>query len=70
MSNFTNGGSDTLGEGRERGSDTKESYTKGTAAQQYDSTAKPGNATGRAIHESIVKNGKPVPNDPRSIVTT
>jgi hypothetical protein len=68
MSNFANGGSDTKGEGRERNSDTKEFYAKGTASDQYRSTAKPGNAVGREIGESIVKNGKPVANHPASIV--
>jgi hypothetical protein len=50
------------------GSDTARHYAKGTASDQYRSTARPGNAQGREIHESIVRNGKPVANHPASIV--
>jgi hypothetical protein len=68
MSNSTHGGSDTAKGINAGGSDTRDMYGKGSAADQEKATPKAGNAVGREIGESIVRNGKPVANHPASIV--
>jgi hypothetical protein len=68
MSNSAHGGSDTANEVSKSGSDTRDMNGKGTAADQEKATPKAGKAVGRAIGESIVRNGKSVGDHPKSIV--